>query len=88
MLDHPKMVQAFFDRDFPGKIKETFETTFNDLDHRIEELEASVYGTIHGSGEEVKEFLETDFNPRLGRAIQDLRTAHTEASKVIQNEIG
>ena len=79
MLKHPKMVQAFFTEEFMGKLKETFETKWSDFDQRIQALEESVYNAIHDSSDEVKGFLETDFNPRLGQAIQLLRTAHTEA---------
>ena len=78
MLRHPKLVTAFFDEPFMAKLKETFEAKWSDFDQRIEDLEGSVYDAFHDAQDEVKKFLENDFNPRLGRAMQDLRTAHTE----------
>ncbi|KAM0804799.1 hypothetical protein BDR22DRAFT_817868 [Usnea florida] len=77
MLQHPKMVQAFFDHGFIGKLEELFKTKWDNFDERIDALERSVYGAIHVAGEEVKEFLETDFIPRLGQTMQELRTGHT-----------
>ena len=79
MLQHPKMVQAFFDHGFIGKLEETFKAKWDNFDERIDALERSVYGAIHVAGEEVKEFLETDFIPRLGQTMQELRTGHTVA---------
>ena len=60
-------------------ISSNVETKWSNFDQRIDNLEGSVYGAVYKSADEVKQFLEDDFNPRLRRALRAVSTAHTEA---------
>ena len=62
-----------------NELANKFNTNFETLDQRLNELEKSVYIAIHQAGEQVKEFLEIDFMARLRRFMEALDGLHVKA---------
>ena len=79
MLQHHRLVEVFFNQDFMAELKKSFEKKWSELDERIQGLDESVFDLTHKVSEQVKNFLETDFYPRLSDTVEALRDGHNDA---------